>query len=612
MPVSQMIRDKVASLPLSPGVYLMKDQSGKVIYVGKAKHLKNRVSSYFLDLANHTPKTRMLVSQIADFDVIMAATEFEALVLECSLIKQYMPKYNILLKDDKGYPFIRVDMEEDYPTFSLANRADEDRVNYYGPYGGRAVTQNAIDTVKKTLKLPGCAKKFPRDIRKERPCLNYQMDLCDGWCRGVPGREEYRARMEQACLILGGKYKQVAAQLHEQMEQAAEQLRFEQAADLRDRLQAIERLGQRQLVVAGALADTDVIGYAAQTRSVFTVLHFLDGSLVDKEMEVVEGQADASRSEAISSLIKQYYLRRGTAPKVIFLPCEIEDAEPFEELLLQQLGRKTRIRVPQRGDNVRLVELADKNAREELERITTREEYISKTLLLLQQMLHLPSPPLRIESYDISNTAGTEIVSSMVVFQNGQPLKRDYKRFKMRDMEGQDDYASMRQTLTRRLTHLKAGDDGFNQRPDVLLIDGGVTHAAVAESVLQELQLSIPAFGMVKDDRHRTRALVTANGAEISIQQVPAVFALIGRIQEETHRFAIEYHRKLRGKSVKRSVLDEIPGIGPKRREQLLKQFKSIRQLREATPDELQRVLPRDAAQEVYQYFHGRAETSCE
>jgi len=612
MAVSQMIKDKVASLPLLPGVYLMLDKSGAVIYVGKAKKLKNRVSSYFLDSASHTPKTRMLVSQIADFNVIIAATEFEALVLECSLIKQHMPKYNILLKDDKGYPFIRTDFEDEYPTFSLANKADEDNVRYYGPYGGRSVTQNAIDTVKKTLKLPNCTRKFPRDIRKERPCLNYQMGLCDGWCRGIPDKAAYRERMEQACMILSGKYKQVAADLKEQMEQAAEDLQFEQAAELRDRLQAIERLGQRQLVVAGALADTDVIGYAAEAKAVFTVLHFMNGNLVDKELEVVEGDLASSRSEAISSLMKQYYLRRGAAPKVIFLPCEIEDALPFEELLLQQLGRRTRIRVPQRGDNARLVELADKNAKEELERITTREERVSKTLTLLQEMLHLPTPPLRMESYDISNTAGTEIVSSMVVFQNGQPLKRDYKRFKIRDLQDQDDYASMHQTLMRRLTRLKNGDAGFAQRPDVLLIDGGIAHANIAEQVLRELDLHIPVFGMVKDDRHRTRALVTAAGEEISIQSVPVIYSLIGRIQEETHRFAIEYHRNLRGKTMKKSALDDIPGIGPKRRELLMKHFKTIKAIKEATPEELGIVLPKDASQAVYDHFHRKAEEPCE
>ncbi len=610
--ISQLIKDKVASLPLLPGVYLMLDKTGDVIYVGKAKKLKNRVSSYFLDSNSHTPKTRMLVSQITDFNVIIAATEFEALVLECSLIKQHLPKYNILLKDDKGYPFIRTNFEEAYPSFSLAGKADEDNVRYYGPYGGRSVTQNVIDTVKKTLKLPGCSKKFPRDIRKERPCLNFQMGLCDGWCRGIPDQGSYRERMEQACLILGGKYKQLAADLKEQMEQAAEDLQFEQAAEIRDRLQAIERLSERQLVVAGALADTDVIGYAGESRAVFTVLHFMNGNLVDKELEIVEGDTDSSRSDAISSLLKQYYLRRGAAPKTIFLPCEIEDAEPFEELLLQQMGRRTRIRVPQRGDNARLVELADKNAREELERITSKEERISKTLTLLQQMLQLPAPPLRMESYDISNTSGTEIVASMVVFQNGQPLKRDYRRFKIRGLEDQDDYASMRQTLLRRLTHLQNGDTGFNQKPDVLLIDGGVVHAGIAEQVLQELQMTIPVFGMVKDDRHRTRALVTAAGQEISIQSVPVIFALVGRIQEETHRFAIEFHRSLRGKTMKRSTLDQISGIGPKRREALMKHFKTIKAIREATPEELGLILPRGAAQEVYNYFHRKAEAECE
>ena len=597
------LKDKALSLPYEPGVYLMQDKTGTVIYVGKAKKLKNRVSQYFQDTAAHTPKTRKMVSQIDHFDTIVARSEFEALVLECSLIKRHMPKYNILLKDDKGYPYLRVDLAEDYPTMQMVSRITGDKASYFGPFGGRFVTQHVIDTLRLTLKLPGCSKQFPRDLGKERPCLNYHMNNCDGWCQLSRSQKDYHARMEQAVLILQGNYKQVAGELRAQMEAAADKLQFELAASLRDRLRAVESLGEKQLVTAGTMANTDVIGYYQnETRACFAVLHYVNGSLLDKEYEILATADDPK--EAVSSLVKQFYLVRGAAPKVILTPFEMEDAELFSALLQQELGKKVLIRMPQRGDNVRLVELAQKNAREEAERITTKAERRTGTLGVLADMLHLPDIPHRMESYDISNLAGTDIVASMVVFQDGKPLKSAYKRFKVEGLTDQDDYASMHQVLLRRLTHYVQQDAGFAERPDVLLIDGGIEHARVAEDVLQTLGLSIPTYGMVKDDRHRTRALVTAAGDEIAIGTVPSVFALIGTIQEETHRFAITYQRTLRSRRMKASGLEDIPGIGEKRRQALLKKFRSVKAISQAGQAELEQLLPVPAAQAVYRHFH--------
>ena len=595
------LKEKALTLPYAPGVYIMRDKTNQVIYVGKAKKLKNRVSQYFQDTASHTPKTRMMVSRIDHFDVIVAASEFEALVLECSLIKRYMPKYNILLKDDKGYPYLRLNRKDPYPVITLVNKIADDGAEYFGPYGSRGVTNAILEAIRLTLKLPGCHKQFPRDVGKGRPCLNYHMNQCEGWCQEGKSFLDYRGRMEQARQLLSGNYKAVAEEIREQMLTAAENLEFELAASLRDRLNAVESLSQKQLVTALSLADTDVVGYAqTEAKACFAVLHFSGGNLPDKDYEVFPVPDDPEA--AVSSLMKQYYLSRGMAPKIVLLPFEIEDSELFAQLLEQQFGRKPKLRIPQRGDNVRLVELAKKNALEEAQRATSREEKTSGTLTLLGKMLAM-EPPGRIESFDISNISGTDIVASMVVFQDGKPRKSDYKRFQVEGLSDQDDYASMAQVVRRRFVHFTAGDKGFEQKPDLLLIDGGVTHACVALEVLRDLELDIPVFGMVKDDRHRTRALVTPDGREIRIDNNQAVFAFIGTIQEETHRFAITYHRKLRSKRLRYSELDGIPGIGPKRKQELLKTFKSLTAIGQASLAELERILPRDAAMAVYEHF---------
>ena len=601
------LKEKARTLPYAPGVYIMRDKTDKVIYVGKAKKLKNRVSQYFQDTASHTPKTRIMVSKIHHFDVIVAASEFEALVLECSLIKRYMPKYNILLKDDKGYPYLRLNMQDIYPKLELVSKLSEDGADYYGPYGGRSVTHDVMEAIRLTLKLPGCSKQFPRDIGKERPCLNYHMNQCAGWCQSSKSCTEYRETILQARELLRGNYKAVSEQIREQMLAAADNLEFELAASLRDRLNAVENLGQKQLVTAGTLADTDVVGYGeTEAKACFAVLHFSGGNLLDKEYEVFPRPDE--KEEAVSSLLKQYYLSRGLAPKRVLLPFELEDSELFSLLLEQKLGRKPKIHIPQRGDNLRLVELACKNAYEEAQRVTGKEERVSATLTLLGKMLGI-EPPGRMESYDISNISGTDIVASMVVFQDGKPRKSDYKRFKLEGLSNQDDYASMHQIIRRRFAHYQAGDKGFEEAPDILLIDGGINHANVALRALQELGLSFPVFGMVKDDRHRTRALVTPEGQEIRIDHNPAIFSLIGSIQEETHRFAITYHRQLRSKRLRYSELDNIPGIGPKRKQELLRQFKSLTNIGKATLPELERLLPKDAAAAVYHHFRKKEES---
>ena len=597
------LKEKALSLPLAPGIYLMQSRDNEVIYVGKAKKLKNRVSQYFIESAGHTPKTRLMVSKIDHFDVIIAASEFEALVLECSLIKRYLPKYNILLKDDKGYPYLRMNLTQPYPVMSIAARVVEDGASYFGPYGGRYLTQKVIDTLRQTFKLPGCGKQFPRDIGRDRVCLNYQMGNCEGWCRGTPDQADYQERIRQVCSLLGGNYKPVAAQLREQMLRASEELAFERAAQLRDRMNAIEALGLKQLVTAGRMADTDAIGFAqTEAKACFAVLHYVDGNLLDKDYEILPRTEDVP--EAVSALMKQYYLSRGAAPKQILLPCEIEDAELFEALLTQRFKKRIRIRLPQRGDNARLAELAKKNAREEAERITTREEKQRGTTRLLQQMLGTEQPPRRIEAYDISNLSGTDIVASMVVFSDGRPLKTAYRHFKLEELDNQDDYASMRQVLRRRFAHFLAGDKGFEIAPDLLLIDGGLNHARTVLQELEPMGIHIPIYGMVKDDRHRTRALVSPEGEEIGISAQQSVFALIGSIQEETHRFAITYNRKLRSRRVKGSLLDQIPGIGEKRRAELLKRFKTVTAVKAASLQELQSVLTKDAAMAVYSFFH--------
>ena len=606
------LKEKALSLPLKPGVYLMMDREGTVIYVGKAKALKNRVSQYFHDQAAHTEKTRAMVAQIDHFDTIVAGSEFEALVLENSLIKRHKPRYNILLKDDKGYPYIRLSVKEAYPRFSIQGRMADDGARFFGPFGGRHDTQSILDALRTALKLPACGKVFPRDQGKERPCLNYHMGQCDGYCRKEVPRSQHQQAIEQAVRLLEGKFGEVEKELKGQMEEAAEALEFEKAAALRDRLRAITLLGKRQKVVAGYLADTDVLGlYMGEVRSGVAVLHFQVGELTGRDLEVFPTAGEPAE-EILSAFLVQYYTPRGLLPRQILLPEAMEGAADLGRLLSHQAGRKVELVTPQRGAKADLIRMAQENARTECERLTTREERTAKILTLLAQLLELPGPPRRIEAYDISNTGAADIVAAMTVFEQGRPRKGAYRYFALRDLDGPDDYASMDQVITRRFRHEKAGDETFASRPDLLLIDGGEAHAAVALQALTRYGLDIPVFGMVKDDRHRTRALVTPDGREIGIQAVPALFAFIGQIQEETHRSAVGFHHRRHTKSGLGSTLERIPGIGEARRKKLLKAFGSVKAIRQADLPALEEVLPKAAARAVYEQFRTKEEeTTC-
>ena len=599
------LRDKAHSLPLKPGVYIMQNAASQVIYVGKAKALKNRVSQYFQDQSRHNEKTRAMVSQIDHFDVIVVQSEFEALVLECSLIKRHQPRYNILLKDDKGYPYIRLDVKSDYPRFSLAAKAADDGARYFGPYGSRGATQGIIDALREALRLPNCSRKFPRDIGKERPCLNFHMGVCDGYCRPEMDQEQYRLSVQQAVSLLEGKMNEVVDELTADMERAAEELRFEKAAQLRDRIRSIQMLSKRQKAVAGSLADTDVVGYyRGEAKSCFVVLHYMDGELAAKDWELLSVPMEEDERETVAALAAQYYGGRGTLPRQILLPCDIDEQVELARMLSEAVGRKVEVLTPQRGAKMDLVRLANENAKEEVERATTAEERRSRLTELLGSLLGLENLPRRIEAFDISNTGSSDIVASMTVHVDGKPLKRDYRHFKLKDMEHADDYASMKQVVERRFRRWLDGDEKFGDLPDLLLIDGGAGQVKAAEAAMEELNIHVPAFGMVKDDRHRTRALMAGDGREIGIQQNQSLFAMIGRIQEETHRFAIEFHRQQQTTRVKKSALDGIEGVGPARKKELLKQFKSIRAIREASEEQLAAVVPKNAARAIYEHFH--------
>lgn len=600
------LRQKANDLPLAPGVYLMMDKTGKVIYVGKAKKLKNRVSQYFQDSASHNIKTRNMVSQVDHFDTIFVSSEFEALVLENSLIKRHMPHYNILLKDDKGYPFIRLS-KEDYPRFSLVNRPAADNARYFGPFGGRYETRQALDAVLSALRLPTCSRKFPRDIGAERPCLNFHMGRCDGFCRTEMPREEYQRRIQQAAQLLEGRSKQLLRDMKTEMEEEAEALRFEQAAAIRDRINAISALSKKQTVIAGLCADTDIWGiYRGSGKCCYAILHMEEGNLAGRETELFTAPIEETEEEMLSALTAQYYLPRAILPHEILLPFDTGECENLSEVLTRRAGHKVWVHVPQRGEKADLRSMAQRNAQEEAERATTAAERVAHTLEVLGKMLDLPAPPGRMESFDISNTGKSDIVASMVVYNGTRPLKSAYRRFRIKELQGHpDDYASMQEVLRRRLQHAADGDEKFLPLPDVFLIDGGQTHARAALEVAERFGVTVPIFGMVKDDRHRTRALITPEGREIGIVGNPAVFSLIGQIQEETHRFAITFHHESHTKSTLKSALDGIPGVGEKRKAELRKHFGTIKAIREADVEQLTVVLPRNVAQTLWNHFHG-------
>lgn len=604
------LKEKVLNLPLLPGVYIMKNSKNEVIYVGKAKALKNRVSQYFQNDSRHSPKTLKMISNIYDFDIIITGSEFEALVLENSLIKKYKPKYNILLKDGKGYPYIKADISMDFPEMSIVSKPQIDKAKYFGPYTGRRAAKRAIDTINEILKLKTCRKKFPRDIGKDRPCLNYHLGRCVAPCTGEISSEEYKKLFDEAVFLLEGNFNQLAEEIEKKMYAFSEQMQFEKAAEYRDKLKSIQRIDQKQKVVASGFSDMDFIAFhQGCVKSCIVVLHYISGNLLDKEFKIFDGVTQKDEGEVLGGFIKQYYSLRSSAPKQVFLSAQIEDPEAVCEFLTSVAERKVDVLVPQKGWKKDILRLAIKNAEEEILRIETASERRNRTLEMFGEMLGFSETPTVFEAYDISNFAGSSTVGSMVVFENGQPKKARYKRFKIQSVaNGQDDYKATEEMLTRRIERYISGDESFSPLPSVFLMDGGLGHVNIAKKVLDKYNINIPVFGMVKDDKHRTRGLISTDGREFGISATPPVFALIGTVQEEVHRFAIEYHRKLRTKTSHASTLDRIEGVGKKRRNQLLRHFKSIQKIKNASAEELSQVVPKNVAENIIEFYKTQRE----
>jgi len=588
------LHDKARSLPALPGVYIMKDKMGEVIYVGKAKKLINRVSSYFAPSPNHNYKTSVMVKKVCDFDYIVTDTEFEALVLENSLIKRHKPRYNILLKDDKGYPFIRLDVKAEYPRFSIASKIAPDGARYFGPYGGRSMSKTVIDSVSSALKIPTCKRAFPQTIGKGRPCLNAHLGKCDAVCAGRVSKAEYRDKIARAIELFEGKGDALLKKLKGKMETCSENMEFEKAAKIRDEIRAIENLGARQKIITGALSDTDVIGIAVgESKCAFSVLHYIDGTLLESELILTETPVYADVSELMSDFVKGYYMPKKVLPRNIYLADKTEDEELLAAWLTSLTTHKVEVITPQRGDKVRLAQMARKNAEDKLRTTVSDEEKTSRTISDLQKLLGLKSLPNLIECYDISNTAGENQVASMVVFEGGKPKRAAYRKFRIKTLSDQNDAQAHREVISRRIARYNEGDAKFSPLPDLIFLDGGRPQV----SAVSALGVGIPIFGLVKDDRHRIRAIINEEGAEVSISASPGVFTLCGKISEEVHRVAITYHRKLRDKTG--SSLTKIEGVGELRAKKLLREFKSIKAIRDADIDEIARIVPRLVAEKI-------------
>ncbi len=618
------LQQELKNLPSDPGVYIMHNASDEVIYVGKAKVLKNRVRQYFQKNSSHTPKVRAMVAKIAYFEYIITDSEVEALVLECNLIKKYRPRYNILLKDDKHYPYIKVTLNEPYPKIFMTRTLAKDGAKYFGPYMGTNTIRNMLEIIQKIFLPPMCNRKFPEDIGKGRPCLNYHIKTCFAPCVGNVSKEEYRKVFYDICSFLEGKHKDLLKLLQKEMEQASEQLEFEKAALLRDKIRSISALEEKQKIInASHQIDEDIIAfYTADNFGYFEVFFVRGGKLLGRENYRIDHLQDADETQLMTDFVKQFYADSIYVPQQILLETPVEDQETIEEWLSGRRGRKVQISVPSRGEKRRLVELVKKNAQlavdNELVKLKKYEEK-NNALQELAKVVGFEKPPRRIESYDISNIAGSENVASMVVFENGKPAKKKYRKFKIKSFEGADDYASMQEVLYRRFRHaleeeeairdgkLQEAEAKFLPLPDLLLIDGGKGHLHAVNEILEQMEIEVPAFGMVKDNRHRTRALVGTEG-EISISPVSSVFHLITRIQDEVHRTAISYHRQLHRKNSITSELDQIAGIGEKRKKALLNAFGSVEKIRTMTVQQLADAegVDKRSAQNVYDYFHSQ------
>ncbi len=612
------IQEELKKLPAKPGVYIMHDEKDAIIYVGKAISLRNRVRQYFQSSRNLGVKKEQMVQQIARFEYIITDSELEALVLECNLIKEHRPKYNTMLKDDKSYPFIRVTVQEEYPRVLLARRMKKDKSKYFGPYTNVTAVKESMELMRKLYFVRNCNRNLPRDIGKERPCLYYHIHQCKAPCQGYISKEEYQKNIDGVLDFLNGDYKKLVKELEEKMQAAAEELRFEDAGQYRDLIQSIQKIGERQKITGSSGEDKDVIALACDEEDAVVQVFFIrDGKMIGRDHFYLRIAADADRSQVLLSFVKQFYAGTPFVPKELMLQEEVEEIQVLEEWLSGKRGQRVHIRVPKKGTKEKLVELAARNAqmvlsqdREKLKREEGRTIGAMKeiaSLLGLEQIV-------RVESYDISNISGFESVGSMVVYEKGKPKRNDYRKFKIKTVKGPDDYASMEEVLTRRfrrgLAEQESGEEegGFNRFPDLILMDGGKGQVHIAQQVLRELNLDIPVCGMVKDDSHRTRGLYY-NDREIPISHSSEGFKLVTRIQDEVHRFAIEYHRLLRSKGQIHSILDDIEGIGPARRKALMKQFKSLEAIRDAGVEELKNTpsMNEKAARQVYDFFHPEA-----
>lgn len=598
------LRKKAMALPLNPGVYIMKNKDKKIIYIGKAKALKNRVSSYFGSHSNHSLKVIRMVENVDDFDYILCDTEFEALVLECSLIKQHMPKYNILLKDDKGYNYIKITKEE-FPRIREAKQMLDDNATYIGPFVSTFSVKNAVEETLRIFKLPQCNKKFPRDYNKSRPCLNGFMGICCAPCNGRITKEEYKSAINDATVFLKGGAKKSVEEMERRMYEYSEAMEFEKAAKLRDRIKAIKNLEEKQKVVSINVPEEDVFALVnSSKKACFEVIRFKQGKLVDSEHWIIDSVDDIE--QARFDLIERYYSIRSDIPGRIAVDGEITDEDLLKEYLERLREKKVEFIHPQKGEHLSIVNLCIKNANEHLAQNQGRLGKEMAALEELGKLLGLPKPPEYIESYDISHTFGADNVAGMVVFHNGRPMKSAYKRFAVKGFDGQNDVGSMNEVLTRRFNHYyeDGADSTFKILPDLILLDGGQPQVNAVLPVIKKMNINVPVFGMVKDNRHRTRAIAFDSG-EIEINSHRSAFTLVSRIQEEVHRFAITYHHKKHQKSSFTSSLLRIDGIGEKKAKALMKHFKTVSAIKEASVEELAQVsgISQSNAQSIYNYY---------
>ena len=620
MAVSEAVREKVRNLPTQPGVYLWKDEKGKIIYVGKAVNLRNRVTSYVRHDANRAPKVAAMVSHAVDLETIVVATEMEALILENTLIKKYHPHYNIMLRDDKTYPYIKVTLGEGFPRVIFSRKVYKDKARYFGPFTSAGDVRETIELTNKLFHLRTCNKVFPRDMKKDRPCLNYHIKQCPGVCQNYISEDDYMKSVKAAMEFLEGKADPVINSLTEKMTEASKKLEFEKAAGYRDEIAAVKMCVQKQKITDTAGEDRDILAIATDKEDACAVVFFIrDGRMIGRDHFFLNLREDDEKAEMISTFIQQFYSGTPFVPKELFVQEEFPDQQMLEDFLSEKKGAAVHIVAPKRGRKEKLVELAWKNASmiltKDRERIKREEGRTIGAMKELSEILGLPGIQ-RMEAYDISNTMGYQSVGSMVVFDHGKPLRNDYRKFRIKTVEGPNDYASMREVLMRRFTHgleeKEAGESeetgSFTRFPDVIMMDGGRGQVNIALDVLKELGLDIPVCGMVKDDHHRTRGLFF-NNKELPIDKSSESFKLITRLQDEAHRFAIEYHRSQRGKNQVRSFLDDIPGIGPTRRRALMKKYVSAEAIRSASVEDLAETdtMNEKAAQEVWDYLHKKS-----